>query len=76
MPVYEYLCRDCDTTFEARRPMAAADEPLSCPEGHGRVSRRLSVFATTGRATASPTGQSSAAPAGGAPCGPACGCHH
>ena len=76
MPVYEYVCRDCDTVFEARRPMAAADEPLACPEGHGRVSRRLSVFATTGRAGASPAGESWSAPAGGAPCGPACGCHH
>jgi putative FmdB family regulatory protein len=75
MPVYEYVCRDCDTVFEARRPMAAADELVACPEGHERVSRRLSVFATTGRAGPS-AGESTATPTRAAPCGPACGCHH
>jgi putative FmdB family regulatory protein len=74
MPVYEYLCRDCDTVFEARRTMAEADSPVACPDGHARVARRLSVFAATGRASASPA----AAPArsAGGPCGAACGCHH
>jgi putative FmdB family regulatory protein len=68
MPLYEYLCRDCDSIFEARRPMADADEPVACPAGHDRVARRLSVFATTGRASAG-----ASAPA--APCGAACACH-
>ncbi|HEY2430313.1 MAG TPA: zinc ribbon domain-containing protein [Acidimicrobiales bacterium] len=67
MPLYEYVCRECDARFEARRPMAEADDPVSCPSGHARVSRRLSVFATTGRA--------SAAAGSGVPCGPACACH-
>jgi putative FmdB family regulatory protein len=73
MPVYEYVCRECDTVFEARRAMAAADEPLACPDGHERVARRLSVFATTGRAPGPSTGSPPAR--SGAPCGPACGCH-
>ena len=38
MPLYEYICRDCDTIFEARRPMADADEPVACPAGHDRSS--------------------------------------
>jgi putative FmdB family regulatory protein len=73
MPVYEYVCRDCDTVFEARRTMAEADAPLTCPDGHEKIARRLSVFAATGRASAAPAG----APARSmGPCGPACGCHH
>jgi len=68
MPLYEYVCRDCDNVFEARRSMAEADDPVACPAGHQRVARRLSVFATTGRATA---GSSTPAP----PCGSACACH-
>jgi putative FmdB family regulatory protein len=74
MAVYEYVCRDCDTVFEARRSMADADAPITCPDGHARVARRLSVFASTGRASGVP----SAAPARSSPgpCGAACGCHH
>ena len=75
MPVYEYVCRDCDTVFEARRTMAEADAPLACPDGHGRVARRLSVFATTGRASSFAGGRRSPPPVAG-PCGAACGCHH
>jgi putative FmdB family regulatory protein len=67
MPLYEYRCRDCDTVFDARRPMAEADAPTLCPDGHTRVTRLLSVFATTGRAQTGPAAQ--------APCGPACACH-
>jgi len=70
MPLYEYRCRDCDTEFETRRPMAEADGPIACPSGHERVTRRLSVFAATGRGVAPP-----ASPGGGAPCGAACACH-
>ncbi len=73
MPVYEYVCRDCDTVFEARRSRAEADAPLACPDGHERVARRLSVFASTGRASAP---SSAPARSGPPPCGPACGCRH
>jgi putative FmdB family regulatory protein len=68
MPLYEYRCRDCDTVFEARRQILEADAPLRCPDGHERVTRLLSVFATTGRAASAPAHSS-------APCGPACACH-
>jgi len=71
MPLYEYQCRDCDTVFETRRPMGQADSPVACPAGHERVTRRLSVFATTGRAGTA----AGPAPSGGAgPCGSSCGC--
>jgi len=72
MPLYEYVCRECDAVFEARRSMADVDTALSCPSGHERVSRRLSVFATTGRSPA--TSDSPARSGGGGCCGGACGC--
>ncbi|MER3452897.1 MAG: FmdB family transcriptional regulator, partial [Chloroflexota bacterium] len=50
MPVYEYRCLDCGERFELMRPAADADAPASCPAGHGRAMRLLSVFASVGRA--------------------------
>ncbi|MFM7253305.1 MAG: FmdB family zinc ribbon protein [Ilumatobacteraceae bacterium] len=71
MPLYEFRCRDCDDTFEVRRPMSEASEPATCPLGHPGAVRLLSVFASTGAAPAA----SAPAPmprAGG--CGGACAC--
>src|SRR4051794_16537208 len=48
MAFYEYLCRDCDTSFELRRAMVDADDPVTCPNGHTDVRRKLSVFASIG----------------------------
>jgi putative FmdB family regulatory protein len=45
MPIYEYLCEKCSTTFEMLRPMSRADETTSCPDGHPGAKRRLSLFA-------------------------------
>jgi putative FmdB family regulatory protein len=66
---YEYRCRACGATFEERRAMAEADAPATCPEGHADTTRLLSVFASTGGASAGP-----APAAGGGCCGGACGC--
>jgi putative FmdB family regulatory protein len=73
MPVYEFRCRTCDTTFEARRPMAESHAAATCPAGHPDTVRLLSVFASVGAASPSP----SAAPGSGAgaPCGSHCACH-
>jgi len=69
MPLYEYRCRTCDTTFELRRPMTEANTPASCPDGHGDAVRLLSAFAAVGATGARRE------PTGGAPCGPQCACH-
>ncbi len=52
MPVYEYFCRECGTTFERlyRRAGTASDR-AACPAGHRDAARTLSLFATTGRAS-------------------------
>jgi putative FmdB family regulatory protein len=72
MPVYEFRCRTCDTTFESRRPMAESDAAATCPDGHHDTVRLLSVFASVGAASASssPSGAGS-----GVPCGAHCACH-
>jgi len=49
MPVYEYVCADCKTTFEQLRPLTRMDDPASCPQGHSAGQRVLSVFATMTR---------------------------
>ncbi|MEJ5255628.1 MAG: zinc ribbon domain-containing protein [Acidimicrobiales bacterium] len=72
MPVYEYRCATCATTFEQRRPMSESDHPATCPAGHDGARRVLSVFASVG--TAAPAGGEGAAAAGG-PCGGACACY-
>jgi putative FmdB family regulatory protein len=76
MPVYEYLCRTCDTRFEARRAMTDSGSPIDCPDGHADTTRLLSVFASVGRSgdlagAAAPVG----APMGGG-CGAGCACGH
>jgi putative FmdB family regulatory protein len=74
MPVYEYRCRTCETTFEARRPMSQAAVPIDCPDGHAETTRLLSVFASVGRGAASPAFEASGARPPGGGCGPACAC--
>jgi putative FmdB family regulatory protein len=76
MPVYEYLCRTCDTRFEARRSMTESAAPIDCPDGHADTTRLLSVFASVGRSVGAAGGSAPvAAPVGGG-CGPGCACAH
>lgn len=72
MALYEYRCRECDTSFELRRAIGDADRDVTCPASHTDVRRRLSVFAAVGGAT-SPA-PVAAGGGGGACCGGGCGC--
>jgi putative FmdB family regulatory protein len=71
MPLYEYFCTDCRTTFDALRPMNKADAPIRCSKCEGRhTSRVLSVFFAQGEGKTVSGG-------GGCACGNgACGCGH
>lgn len=40
MPIYEYLCADCDHRFEMIRPISKASMETPCPKC-GRPARRL-----------------------------------
>jgi putative FmdB family regulatory protein len=74
VPLYEYVCADCDEKFE--RYVRAWGEAVSCPGCEsGSVEKQLSRFAMSagpgsGSETAPPRG------AGGSCCGGGCGCAH
>ncbi|HLT59812.1 MAG TPA: zinc ribbon domain-containing protein [Microlunatus sp.] len=71
MPRYEFRCRECSTTFEVDRPMAASADPADCPQGHRDTVKLLSTVAIGGRSDGPVP--ASAGGAGGC-CGGACGC--
>ncbi len=49
MPMYEYRCQKCGTSFEMLRRMHDSDRELKCPECHGEEVERLhSTFAAGG----------------------------
>ena len=74
MPIYEFVCMECESHFEELVGMNAADP--ACPDcGASRVARQLSVFAA--HAAVGTAGQSAPAPragGGGGCCGGGCGC--
>jgi len=45
MPIYEYICLDCETKFDALRSMSDADAPILCSNCEsGHTSRTISLF--------------------------------
>ena len=54
MPRYEYRCRACGDTFEVSRPMSAAGDAATCPQGHDDTVKLLSTVALAGRGGATP----------------------
>ncbi len=74
MPLYEYVCNDCDTRFEELRSASRMDESAECPSGHPSSRRVMSMFASMTRdsyAEAEPTpgGGGCGGCAGGCTCG-------
>ncbi|MGQ0719023.1 MAG: FmdB family zinc ribbon protein [Pseudonocardiales bacterium] len=72
MPRYEFRCRECSTTFELSRPMAAARDAAQCPSGHDDTVRLLSTVALSGGALSGAASGRSAPPAAGGCCGGGC----
>jgi putative FmdB family regulatory protein len=68
MPIYEYVCQDCETRFEELRPLSRIDDSASCPKGHRHGRRVLSTFAAL---TRDAEGAASSVAGGG--CGSGCG---
>jgi putative FmdB family regulatory protein len=63
MPIFEYICKQCDHQFEA---LVYREQKAECPKCHGaKLAPQLSVFAVSAKAGPS------AAPSGGG-CG-SCG---
>ncbi len=74
MPLYEYFCPECNTTFESLRPSSMADAPVACPHCARESSQRiLSLFASSVKANGEGALQSVGV--GGGCCGGTCGCH-
>ena len=70
MPIYEYVCMQCESHFEE---LVRAGEDPPCPDcGATKVARQLSVFAAHG-VTSQPSFSGGAS---GGCCGGSCGCGH
>jgi putative FmdB family regulatory protein len=63
MPIYEYVCRKCDSKFELMRPFSLSDAPASCPTCKKTAEKLLSTFACF-----SVSDGGSATPVGGSSC--------
>jgi putative FmdB family regulatory protein len=72
MPVYEFLCQDCEKEFEEL--VLRHDEVIRCPKcGSQRATKLLSSFAVTGSARLGGAACSSCTPSAGKCSG--CGSH-
>ncbi len=63
MPIYEYVCSDCNLKFELLRPLSQAGEAASCPHCQQSAERVLSTFACFSTDESGLT-----SPVGGSPC--------
>ena len=69
VPIYEYVCMECESHFEE---LVRNGEQPDCPDCCSpNVRKQLSVFATHG-----PTEQPTFGSSGGGCCGGSCGCGH
>ena len=77
MPIYEYFCTHCQTTFENLRPAQQADAPAVCPACREASSQRiLSLFASSVKTAQGGAPIAMSGGGGGGCCGGACGCSH
>ena len=70
MPMYEYFCEACETSFDQMTTMSARDQKVACPKcGSRKTGRKLSVVGvgTSG-------GKSQAGASGGHVHSGMCGC--
>jgi len=44
MPIYEYLCSNCNCKFELRRSFSQSDEAATCPSCNASARKLLSRF--------------------------------
>jgi putative FmdB family regulatory protein len=68
MPIFEYICKECDHPFEA---LVFGDEAASCPKCKSKkLAPQLSVFAVSAKGTSSSSMTSGACGSCGDPRGP------
>jgi putative FmdB family regulatory protein len=76
MPIYEYICDECETRFE--RIVINKQQQIACPKcASKKATIQLSVFATANGANgaSAKSSRSSGSSGGGSCCGGGCGCH-
>lgn len=71
MPIYEYVCMECESHFEE---LVRGDEQVACPDCSAtNVAKQFSRFAVHGAPTQPTYGGGGG---GGGCCGGSCGCGH
>ena len=45
MPIYEYVCSECNSKFEQMRPLSQSGQDAECPRCHKPSRRKMSIFA-------------------------------
>jgi putative FmdB family regulatory protein len=77
MPIYEYICDDCQTEFE--KLVLNKQQEIACPKcASKKATIQLSVFATPNGSSNTASAKSPASSSGGGGgscCGGGCGCH-
>ncbi len=75
MPLYEYVCQECGSHFDALRSMREADTPIPCQKCQSmKTTRQLSVFfANSGSRAVAGTNGGGCGNCGGGSCA---SCHH
>jgi len=74
MPIYEYICEDCQTRFE--KIVFNKTQEISCPKCAGkRNAIQLSVFSAANGNGASAKSSGGFSNGGGGCCGGGCACH-
>lgn len=59
MPIYEYVCTECNNKFEKLRPASKSAEPAECPSCHKeaeRVFSRVYAFSSYAPGLTNPLG--------------------
>jgi putative FmdB family regulatory protein len=71
MPIYEYVCMECESHFEE---LVRGEQEVHCPDcAAANVSRQFSSFAVHGVTKPAAVGGGGG---GGGCCGGSCGCGH
>jgi putative FmdB family regulatory protein len=74
MPIYEYICEDCQTHFE--KIVLNKQQEIACPKCAGKKNAiQLSVFSAANGSANGSTKVSGGFTGGGGGCGGGCACH-
>lgn len=66
MPLYEYICQECDNRFEKRVSFSEAESDQECPAcGSSRSRKQISLFASSSSGNSTGNTSSSSSCGGG-----------